>query len=159
METGRDSGSEKLRTQGLARGEKPAPVRPMGHLPTKRPAQNTAQDFNASSSATAQSSNRNDDQSPSRTRQRAGSEATADRHNQLQSSGLGGLYFLLATTALMCGVWFVGPRLVEEYHYAAEMGKFRGKLQGEYENAVVQLEERPLHNVSRAYQLLSLIHI
>ena len=53
--------------------------------------------------------------------------------------------------ALMCGVWIIGPRLVQEYHYAATVGKLRG----EYDNAVVQLEKQPLHNVSRAYQLVA----
>ncbi len=51
----------------------------------------------------------------------------------------------------MCGIWFIGPRLVQEYHYAATVGKLRG----EYDNAVVQLEKQPLHNVSRAYQLVA----
>ena len=73
------------------------------------------------------------------------------RTNHPQPSGLGGLYFLLATMALMCGLWFIGPRLVQEYHYAAAVGKLRG----EYDNAVVQLEKQPLHNVSRAYQLVA----
>ena len=65
--------------------------------------------------------------------------------------GLGGVYFLLATAALMFGIWFVGPRVVEEYHYAATLGRTRG----EHENAVVRLEQQPLTNVSHAYQLVA----
>ena len=67
------------------------------------------------------------------------------------SSGMGGLYFLLASAALMFGVWFIGPRLVEEYHYAAALGRTRG----EFENAVSQLKKHPLSNVSQAYQLVA----
>lgn len=51
----------------------------------------------------------------------------------------------------MFGVWFIGPRLVEEYHYAAALGRTRG----EFENAVSQLEKQPLSNVSQAYQLVA----
>ena len=65
--------------------------------------------------------------------------------------GMGGLYFLLASASLMFGIWFIGPRLVEEYHYAATMGRTRG----EYDNAVNQLEKMPLGNVSQAYQLVA----
>ncbi len=68
-----------------------------------------------------------------------------------ESHGLNGLYFLLASAALMFGMWFIGPRLVEEYHYAAE----RGKTRAIYENAVTQLDEAPLANVSQAYQLVA----
>lgn len=67
------------------------------------------------------------------------------------SDGIGGLYFLLASAALMFGIWFVGPRLVEEYQYASTVGKLRA----EYENAVVQLEKKPLNQVSQAYQLVA----
>lgn len=68
-----------------------------------------------------------------------------------ESTGMSGLYFLLASAALMFGVWFIGPRLVEEYHYAAALGRTRG----EFENAVSQLEKQPLSNVSQAYQLVA----
>ena len=47
--------------------------------------------------------------------------------------------------------WLVGPRLVEEYHYAAAVGKARG----EYEHAVEQLEQAPLTEVSLAYQMVA----
>ena len=67
------------------------------------------------------------------------------------SHGLGGLYFFLATAALMFGIWVVGPRVVEEYHYAATLGRTRG----EHENAVARLEKQPLTNVSHAYQLVA----
>lgn len=71
------------------------------------------------------------------------------------SDGMSGLYFLLAVTTLMFGIWFVGPRLVEEYYYAAESGKTRA----EYENAVRMLDDpeqsNSLSQVSYAYQLVA----
>ncbi len=67
------------------------------------------------------------------------------------SQGMNGLYFLLASAALMFGIWFIGPRLVEEYHYAATLGRARA----EYENAVTTLGYQPLKNVSYAYQLVA----
>ena len=79
--------------------------------------------------------------------------APSRRSDSAPSAGnsLGGLYFLLATASLMFGIWFVGPRLVEEYHYAATLGKTRA----EYTNAVHQLSGQPLANVSQAYQLVA----
>jgi len=47
--------------------------------------------------------------------------------------------------------WFIGPRLVEEYYYAASIGQTRG----EYENAVQQLVAEPLTEVSLAYQMVA----
>ncbi len=47
--------------------------------------------------------------------------------------------------------WLVGPRLVEEYYYAAAVGKARG----EYEHAVEQLDQAPLTEVSMAYQMVA----
>ena len=47
--------------------------------------------------------------------------------------------------------WLVGPRLVEEYHYAAAFGKARG----EYAHAVEQLDQAPLTEVSMAYQMVA----
>lgn len=74
------------------------------------------------------------------------------RRNRSHSEGLFGGYFFLATMILSVAVaWFVGPRLVEEYHYAAAIGKARG----EYENAVDQLENAPLTDVSLAYQMVA----
>ncbi|MEM7782510.1 MAG: trypsin-like peptidase domain-containing protein [Planctomycetota bacterium] len=67
------------------------------------------------------------------------------------ASGLTSFYFTVATAALMFGIWFVGPRLVEEYHYAAESGKTRAN----YEFAVDKLEDDPLSKVSYAYQLVA----
>ena len=174
METGSDSGSRNPQPQGLPRGEKSIPVRPMGHLPAKRPAKTIRQDFSnqpASSSEAYQPNPANRalyrPKSPPRrsaaqapetsgvgsnsVTQQPQSNHQQHQNRQPQSSGLGGLYFLLATTALMCGIWFIGPRLVQEYHYAAAVGKLRG----EYDNAVVQLEKKPLHNVSQAYQLVA----
>ena len=63
-----------------------------------------------------------------------------------------GTYFFLLTMILTITVaWLVGPRLVEEYHYAAAVGKARG----EYEHAVEQLEQAPLTEVSLAYQMVA----
>ncbi len=70
---------------------------------------------------------------------------------ELPPTGFGGLYFLLATASLMFGLWFIGPRLVEQYYYAANIGKSRA----EYQNAVDQLQTDPLRNVSQSYQLVA----
>lgn len=70
---------------------------------------------------------------------------------ETENVSLSGLYFLLSTAALMFGIWFIGPKLVEEYYYAATLGTARA----EYENAVEQLKGKPLSNVSYAYQLVA----
>ena len=63
-----------------------------------------------------------------------------------------GTYFFLLTMILTIAVaWLVGPRLVEEYHYAAAIGKARG----EYAHAVEQLDQAPLTEVSMAYQMVA----
>lgn len=63
-----------------------------------------------------------------------------------------GTYFFLLTMILTIAVaWSVGPRLVEEYHYAAAVGKARG----EYAHAVERLEQAPLTEVSLAYQMVA----
>lgn len=77
--------------------------------------------------------------------------ATPQNTAHSKDTGMGGLYFLLASASLMFGIWFIGPRLVEEYHYAAALGRARG----EYENAVSQLDKLPLGNVSQAFQLVA----
>ncbi|MEL7496687.1 MAG: trypsin-like peptidase domain-containing protein [Planctomycetota bacterium] len=61
------------------------------------------------------------------------------------------LYFFLTVLSTFFALWFVGPRLVEEYYYAAEIGRARA----EYENAVEQLDKAPLNDVSLAYQLVA----
>ena len=53
--------------------------------------------------------------------------------------------------ALVFGIWIAGPRLVEEYHYAATTGKARA----EYEHATAMLESDPLASVSYAYQMVA----
>jgi len=60
------------------------------------------------------------------------------------------LLFLMACV-LFLAAWFVGPRLVEEYQFAAT----KGKLRAEYENAATILENQPLKNVSMASQLVA----
>ena len=60
------------------------------------------------------------------------------------------LLFLMACV-LFLAAWFVGPRLVEEYQFAAT----KGKLRAEYENAVTILENQPLKKVSMASQLVA----
>ena len=60
------------------------------------------------------------------------------------------LLFLVFCILLMAS-WFVGPRLVEEYHYASA----RGKLRAEYENAVSVLEDQPLKQVSLASRMVA----
>lgn len=57
----------------------------------------------------------------------------------------------LMTSLLFLAAWFVGPRMVEEYQYAAS----RGKLRAEYENAVSVLGDQPLKKVSMASRLVA----
>ncbi len=71
--------------------------------------------------------------------------------DEIESVSLSGLYFLLSTAALMFGIWFIGPKIVEEYHYAAAIGAARA----EYDNAVEQLNAQPLSSVSQAFQLVA----
>ena len=78
-------------------------------------------------------------------------ENSAKSSTKSESVSLSGLYFLLSTAALMFGIWFIGPKLVEEYYYAAALGTARA----EYDNAVNQLEQQPLSNVSYAYQMVA----
>lgn len=65
--------------------------------------------------------------------------------------GSGGLYLFLSTVVLMFSLWVIGPRLVEEYYYAAASGTARA----EYELATEVLESNPLANVSHAYQMVA----
>jgi len=60
------------------------------------------------------------------------------------------LVFLILCV-LFLAVWFLGPRLVEEYQYASA----KGKLRAEYENAVSVLEQQPLKQVSMASRLVA----
>jgi serine protease Do len=64
---------------------------------------------------------------------------------------LGGLMFFLGAASLMLSLWFVGPKLVEQYYYAAAMGRTRAL----YDHASQALEHDPLRNVSMAYQLVA----
>jgi serine protease Do len=64
---------------------------------------------------------------------------------------MAGLYFLLSTACLLFAGWFVGPRLVEEYHYAAA----RGQARAQYADAVHQLSDAPLDSVSHAYRMVA----
>jgi len=60
-------------------------------------------------------------------------------------------YALFTSTVLLLAAWLIGPRIVEEYNYAAT----RGKVRAEYENATELLKDRPLEKVSRASQLVA----
>lgn len=60
-------------------------------------------------------------------------------------------YALFTSTVLLLAAWLIGPRIVEEYHFAAT----RGKVRAQYENAFEQLKGRPLENVSYASQLVA----
>lgn len=66
-------------------------------------------------------------------------------------AGRAAFLFMLTMVTTFFALWIVGPRLVEEYHYAAELGRARG----EYANAVEQLEKAPLNKVSLAYELVA----
>lgn len=79
-------------------------------------------------------------------------ENEARRQRQRESSGsLLPAYALFTSTVLLLAAWLIGPRLVEEYHFAAT----RGKVRAEYENAVAILADRPLEGVSKAYELVA----
>ena len=60
-------------------------------------------------------------------------------------------YALFTSTVLLLAAWLIGPRLIEEYNFAAT----RGKVRAEYENAVQLLEGHPLEKVSKAFQLVA----
>ena len=71
----------------------------------------------------------------------------AEIHREPSSLSL----LFLMVCILFLAAWFVGPRLVEEYQFAAT----KGKLRAEYENAVSILENQPLKKVSMASQLVA----
>lgn len=77
------------------------------------------------------------------------------KHNRDSRSGYGGslwpAYTLFTSTVLLLAAWLIGPRLVEEYNFAAT----RGRVRAEYENATEMLKGRPLENVSKAFQLIA----
>jgi S1-C subfamily serine protease len=52
---------------------------------------------------------------------------------------------------MLLAIWYLGPRVVEQYYYAATNGRVRA----EYKNAVALLKEQPLENVSMAFQLVA----
>jgi len=64
---------------------------------------------------------------------------------------LGGMMFFVGAASLMLSIWFVGPKLVEQYYYAASMGRTRAL----YDHASQALDADPLRNVSMAYQLVA----
>ena len=70
---------------------------------------------------------------------------------QDESGLLGGAFWFLATICLVLAAWFVGPIAIEKYQYSVT----RGRVQAEYENAVAQLKNAPLSDVSLAYQLVA----
>lgn len=146
MENDFDSGFEKT-PRSNPRPEKSQPVRPMGVLHRIDQNESTIRRNSETESTLDQESSLQTDAVP----QTDPNSSSAQLDKQPELPGLGGLYFLLASASLMFGIWFIGPRLVEEYHYAATLGRLRG----EYDNAVVQLEKQPLENVSQAYQLVA----
>ena len=74
---------------------------------------------------------------------------------------LGKIMWLSAASMMVCGIWYVGPRIVEEYHYAAA----RGKTRAQYDVAKVALKDAPLTNLSTAFEFVasrirpSVVHI
>ena len=58
---------------------------------------------------------------------------------------------LLLASLFFLAFWFVGPKIVEEYQYAAT----KGRLRAEYENAVVILDDDPLKKVSMTSRLIA----
>jgi S1-C subfamily serine protease len=77
------------------------------------------------------------------------SRVDVQRKTEREPSSLS-MLFLMASILFLAS-WFVGPRLVEEYHYASA----KGKLRAEYENAVEVLGQHPLKQVSMASQLVA----
>jgi serine protease Do len=76
------------------------------------------------------------------------------RNQNLRAQNGGSLwpaYTLFTSTVLLLAAWLIGPRLVEEYNFAAT----RGRIRAQYENATEILKEHPLENVSRAFQLIA----
>ena len=75
------------------------------------------------------------------------------RKKSLQNSNgsLWPAYALFTSTVLLLAAWLIGPRLIEEYNFAAT----RGRVRAEYENAVHLLEGHPLEKVSKAFQLVA----
>jgi serine protease Do len=71
------------------------------------------------------------------------------------------IMWLSAAALIVMGIWYVGPNLVEQYHYAA----IKGRTQAQYDLAKVALKDEPLANLSMAYQLVanrirpSVVHI
>ncbi len=59
--------------------------------------------------------------------------------------------WVFSTLILFSAAWFLGPLMVERYHYSAA----KGKMLAQYENAVELLREEPFSNVSLAYQLVA----
>lgn len=68
-----------------------------------------------------------------------------------RESSLWPAYTLFTSTVLLLAAWLIGPRLVEEYNFAAT----RGRVRAEYENATEMLKTHPLENVSKAFQLIA----
>lgn len=76
------------------------------------------------------------------------------RKKNFQANDNGSLwpaYTLFTSTVLLLAAWLIGPRLIEEYNFAAT----RGRVRAEYENAVHLLQDQPLEKVSQAFQLVA----
>ena len=71
--------------------------------------------------------------------------------SQNDNGSLWPAYSLFTSTVLLLAAWLIGPRLIEEYNFAAT----RGRVRAEYENAFHLLEEHPLEKVSKAFQLVA----
>jgi len=63
----------------------------------------------------------------------------------------GRIVWLCVAAAFILIIWHIGPVVVEKYKFAETKGIVRAK----YENAVEQLKNQPLTNVSLAYQLVA----
>lgn len=61
------------------------------------------------------------------------------------------LIWLMFGLALLFVAWYIGPRIVEEYQYALT----RGRQRAEYETATTALKNRPLSELSLAFQMVS----
>ena len=77
--------------------------------------------------------------------------STMTRHEQRNSRPGSGLLVMFPLIAVVCGLVWMGPIIIERYQYAAT----KGRIRAEYEVAANMLEDQPLSNVSMAFQLVA----
>jgi serine protease Do len=104
----------------------------------------------ASAAASASARNASND-SPPTVLESSRKEPALMNHSSGLKRDLGGSLVFLAASLSMVAAWFVGPKLVERYSYAATIGK----INAEYQTASEGLKSDPLRNVSLASQMVA----